>query len=579
MEQRQLKLLVLFGADWTLHRWGKTTGELEGCPVLVERVSPKPSSEFAVSHVTCAGSFQAIYASNSWQFFFRGTNGMIYNCISRGPDWQIFDLSAQSTEGVTALRPCSSDLSVLEHNGTIHIFFIGIDNRLRELYKAPLRPWRHVSLRRHVGGSVCALPPQTRPFACVDADGCLHVFFKNDEHRVGECYWKMKRSKWRVFDTSEYIPKHGAIQTIFDVVTDNGPHIFFLSCDGPDRKPTYHHVFWAQNSWVSSYWGTQEGIQTFEDPPGSPDPDYRLVPTSSDPSPSSSSTSPSNGPPLPPPPPPAPIKSANGTNLKVAKIQTSPKDPLVVHLPMKDGKHRGKLNKYKSVRLVVISDTHNYPERVGGLPPGDILVHCGDFTVYGKGSEIKDFADWLDSQTQYKYKVVIAGNHEVNADRAKKILSDHCIWLDDKTVDVMGLTFYGTSWGCDYSALPTKGIDVLLTHKPPAGHGDVIYTGVSRGSESLAVSVRKMKPILHAFGHNHEGFGATCDSHTVYINAATCMGSARSSARRGSIVVDIYPDLKSKYGVITAADAQQISSSTSANTESLVQRALEALPI
>jgi len=234
---------------------------------------------------------------------------------------------------------------------------------------------------------------------------------------------------------------------------------------------------------------------------------------------------------------------------------------------MKDGKHRKEMHKYTPVRLVIISDTHNYPQRVGELPHGDILVHCGDFTVYGKGSEVTEFATWLDEQAQFKHKVVIAGNHETNPGKAKKLLEGHCVWLDNKLVSILGINFFGTTWGCDYNEIPTKGVDVLLTHRPPSGHGDVIYTGDSRGSDTLARAVQKMKPILHAFGHNHEGFGATCDTHTVYVNAATCMGSAKSSARRGAIVVDIFPDLKSKYGDTQNVTTDELSSS---NVDSMI---------
>jgi predicted phosphodiesterase len=390
-----------------------------------------------------------------------------------------------------------------------------------------------------------------------DSDGCLHVFYKNDESRIGECYWKMKRSRWIVCDVSELIPKHGGIVSLLDIESDEGPHLFFASRDGVEKTLEYHHVHWTNDMWVSSFWGSHKGeIQQMEDPPGSPPP----IASSS-----ASSSSSSGGPPLPPPPPPAPTQTV-ATILTVKKTTSAAKPALIVRLPMKEGSHLNKLHKYKPVRLVIISDTHNYPERVGVLPAGDILVHCGDFTVYGKGNELEAFANWLDEQTQYKHKVVIAGNHETNPAKAKTVLQDHCTWLDNKIVTIMGLNFYGTTWGCDYSMLPTKGVDILLTHKPPSGHGDVIFTGESRGSDSLASAVHKMKPILHAFGHNHEGFGATCDAHTVYINAATCMGGAKSTSRRGTIVVDIFPDLKSKYG---SSSGQPLSSEDISSSETL----------
>jgi len=561
MWEDSFNVLLLQGSDWMNYSWRKDV-------VLGSRVVFEPGIENGVYHVTCAGVLSSVRYNDSMHFFFRGTNGLVYECVRSGPDWKLYDVSKQALEGesVTSVRPSTSDLSVIVVGQVIHIFFIGIDHRLRELYKTPGKLWRHVSLRRHVGGSVCSLPEQSSPFACVDMDQCLHVFFVNDERRIGECYWKLKRSKWRVFDTSEYIPHHGPIEVIFDVQADEGPHLLFASADGLTRTITYHHVHWTDNSWISAYWGTKEGIQLEHDPPGTP---MLLGATFS------SQAEPSAPPPaplLPPPPiaPPPPVK------LIISKATSPAKPPLVVRLPMKDGKYRKEMHKYQPVRLVIVSDTHNYPERVGALPSGDILVHCGDFTVYGKGSEISDFATWLDEQTQFKHKVVIAGNHETNPGKAKKLMESHCIWLDNKLVTILGINFYGTTWGCDYDQIPTKGVDVLLTHRPPSGHGDVIYTGDSRGSDTLAHTVRKMQPILHVFGHNHEGFGATCDAHTVYVNAAACMGSAKSTARRGSIVVDIYPDLKSKYGDIQNVAIEDLSSSS---IDSVVAAIEKALPI
>jgi Icc-related predicted phosphoesterase len=80
-------------------------------------------------------------------------------------------------------------------------------------------------------------------------------------------------------------------------------------------------------------------------------------------------------------------------------------------------------------------------------------------------------------------------------------------------------------------------------------NSDIIYTGESRGSDSLAAKVSQLQIPLHIFGHNHEGYGAENDDTTTYINAATCVGGAKSAARRQAIVVDYYPSLKQFYHV------------------------------
>lgn len=62
-------------------------------------------------------------------------------------------------------------------------------------------------------------------------------------------------------------------------------------------------------------------------------------------------------------------------------------------------------------RIVCISDTHSryhFP-----LPAGDILVHGGDFSMTGQQIEIEKFIEWLKSLTQFRLKIIIAGNHDL----------------------------------------------------------------------------------------------------------------------------------------------------------------------
>jgi len=67
------------------------------------------------------------------------------------------------------------------------------------------------------------------------------------------------------------------------------------------------------------------------------------------------------------------------------------------------------------VRLVVMSDTHNLVSSAAHVPPGDIFLHCGDFTEDGTAQEIAAFNAWL-AQVPHKHKVVIPGNHDLYCD-------------------------------------------------------------------------------------------------------------------------------------------------------------------
>ena len=50
---------------------------------------------------------------------------------------------------------------------------------------------------------------------------------------------------------------------------------------------------------------------------------------------------------------------------------------------------------------------------------GDIFIHAGDFTDYGREKDFKNFFRYLE-RLEFRYKVVISGNHEI-------ILDNGCI--------------------------------------------------------------------------------------------------------------------------------------------------------
>jgi len=87
--------------------------------------------------------------------------------------------------------------------------------------------------------------------------------------------------------------------------------------------------------------------------------------------------------------------------------------------------------------------------------------------------------------------------------------------------------------------------DILVTHTPPVGHGDLCCTGVRAGCVELLSTVQnRVKPKYHVFGHIHEGmmdiiifvliyqiihficnfigYGISSDGKIIYINASTC---------------------------------------------------------
>lgn len=67
-------------------------------------------------------------------------------------------------------------------------------------------------------------------------------------------------------------------------------------------------------------------------------------------------------------------------------------------------------------RFVCVSDTHSRQSTIPYMPPGDVLLHAGDFSNVGLETDIKYFNQWLKDLTCYQHKVVIAGNHDLTFD-------------------------------------------------------------------------------------------------------------------------------------------------------------------
>lgn len=49
--------------------------------------------------------------------------------------------------------------------------------------------------------------------------------------------------------------------------------------------------------------------------------------------------------------------------------------------------------------------------------------------------------------------------------------------------------------------------DILITHGPPVGYGDKMYSDKNVGCVELLTTIQnRVKPKYHIFGHIHEGF-------------------------------------------------------------------------
>lgn len=193
------------------------------------------------------------------------------------------------------------------------------------------------------------------------------------------------------------------------------------------------------------------------------------------------------------------------------------------------------------MRLVLLSDTHTLHGRID-VPPGDVLIHAGDFSGHGTLDEVDTFMRWFALQP-HKHKVVIAGNHDwafqTKASEARRLVPPEIHYLQDRAAVVAGLRFYGMPWQpvfYDWAFnLPRNGWEmqqkcaqipddtqVLVTHGPPFGVLDKVGGGRC-GCEVLAERLTKLSDLrLHVFGHIHEGAGSVERDGVTFVNAAIC---------------------------------------------------------
>lgn len=201
------------------------------------------------------------------------------------------------------------------------------------------------------------------------------------------------------------------------------------------------------------------------------------------------------------------------------------------------------------IRIVCISDTHSLTTDV---PPGDILIHAGDLTNDGSIPSIQEQINWLAS-LPHKHKIAISGNHDTYFDpRTRPSLPEagregrlewngiHYLQHSSVTLTISTpssepsgtaksrrIRVYGAPQlpacgsfatnafqyprGMDaWSETIPSDTDVLVTHTPSKHHLDLpLPSGM--GCEHLYDEVKRVKPLLHVFGHIHWGAGqAVC---------------------------------------------------------------------
>ena len=214
------------------------------------------------------------------------------------------------------------------------------------------------------------------------------------------------------------------------------------------------------------------------------------------------------------------------------------------------------------MRLVVISDTHMLHERVV-IPPGDVLIHCGDITNRGKLAELETFSQWWNA-LPHPNKLIVPGNHDYCFDhhygwetsiKAKVMLSGSKVLIDQPEI-IGEWLFYGSPWVLPmsdwafmkdervlkqiYNKIPKWDSKIILiTHGPPFMILDQGSHNEHLGSKSLRDAVFALEPSHHLFGHVHESYGIFKDPRfrTKFVNSA--QWNYTDNTMNGAMVIDL----------------------------------------
>ncbi len=106
--------------------------------------------------------------------------------------------------------------------------------------------------------------------------------------------------------------------------------------------------------------------------------------------------------------------------------------------------------------IVALSDTHGNHHSVD-VPPGDIIIHCGDITLKSNLAEVKDFVLWF-AGLNFKYKILVAGNHDRFIRKKKpeflELINSHNIaYLENSLIRINGFSIFGSPFSLNYGGL------------------------------------------------------------------------------------------------------------------------------
>lgn len=196
----------------------------------------------------------------------------------------------------------------------------------------------------------------------------------------------------------------------------------------------------------------------------------------------------------------------------------------------------------------------------------DMIIHGGDMSMMGEEHEVEKFLRWY-SNLPYKYKILIAGNHDYLFERKRGIAREmlerypNIIYLESSEVIIEGIKIYGEprqpwfhSWAFNvergeaikryWDAIPDD-VDILVTHGPPYDILDMTARGACVGCVDLRNRIKELKNLkLCIFGHIHEHAGYEFIDGVHFVNASVLNLRYQLQNRPQAFVIDKNKNIK-----------------------------------
>jgi Icc-related predicted phosphoesterase len=182
------------------------------------------------------------------------------------------------------------------------------------------------------------------------------------------------------------------------------------------------------------------------------------------------------------------------------------------------------------------------PEKISGI---DLIISCGDLDA----SYLEFLADMSNKTILY-----VRGNHDDRYDRRPPL---GCICIEDQLYNYKGLRLVGLGGSMKYGNKPdmyteeemakrcrklrgtlnfTNGFDILVTHAPAAGYGDMEDLA-HQGFVCFNEMLEKYHPRYMIHGHIHQEYDGTGFCRRIEHPGGTTIINAC-----GQCVIEIRPD-------------------------------------